>query len=85
MLRGDFIKRPPAATRSRRGSCAPTSSVRPDPQDPAADEQQAERAGQDHGIWRRVLLVAYLQRFGSEEQVAVGSATLVGDKHPARA
>ena len=37
--------------------------------------------GQDHGIWRRVLLVAYLQRFGSEEQVAEGSATLVGDKH----
>ena len=37
--------------------------------------------GQDHGIWRRVLLVAYLQRFGSEEQVAAGEATLVGDKH----
>lgn len=37
--------------------------------------------GQDHGIWRRVLLVAYLQRFGSEEQVAEGNATLVGDKH----
>lgn len=37
--------------------------------------------GQDHGIWRRVLLVAYVQRFGTAEQVAEGNATLVGDKH----
>ena len=37
--------------------------------------------GQDHGIWRRVLLVAYLQRFGTAEQVANGEASLVGDKH----
>ncbi len=37
--------------------------------------------GQDHGIWRRVLLVAYTQRFGTAEQVAEGNATLVGDKH----
>ena len=40
--------------------------------------------GQDHGIWRRVLLVAYLQRFGTAEQVAEGNATLVGDKHLGR-
>ncbi len=37
--------------------------------------------GQDHGIWRRVLLVAYTQRFGTAEQVAAGEATAVGDKH----
>jgi len=37
--------------------------------------------GQDHGIWRRVLLVAYTQRFGTTEQVAAGEATAVGDKH----
>ncbi len=37
--------------------------------------------GQDHGIWRRVLLVAYTQRFGTAEQVAAGEATAVGDSH----
>jgi P4 family phage/plasmid primase-like protien len=35
--------------------------------------------GQDHGIWRRVRLVAYGQRFGSAEDVAAGRATAVGD------
>ena len=36
--------------------------------------------GQDHGIWRRVRLVAYLERFGTEEEVREGKAMRVGDK-----
>lgn len=35
--------------------------------------------GQDHGIWRRVLLVEYGQRFGTAEEVAEGTATVVKD------
>ncbi len=35
--------------------------------------------GQDVGIWRRVLLVPYLARFGSPEDVAQGQATHVRD------
>lgn len=35
--------------------------------------------GQDHGIWRRVRLVAYTQRFGTEEEVAANLATRVKD------
>ena len=35
--------------------------------------------GQDHGVWRRVRLVAYSQRFGSAEDVAAGRATGVRD------
>jgi putative DNA primase/helicase len=37
--------------------------------------------GQDKGIWRRVLLVAYTASFGTAEQVAKGEATHVGDKN----
>ena len=39
--------------------------------------------GQDHGIWRRVRLVAYTQRFGTEEEVAANLATRVKDSAPA--
>lgn len=35
--------------------------------------------GQDHGIWRRVRLVPYTQRFGSAEDVAAKRATRVRD------
>lgn len=35
--------------------------------------------GQDHGIWRRVNLVAYTQRFGTAEEVAAGTATALKD------
>ena len=35
--------------------------------------------GQDHGIWRRVRLVAYRERFGSVEEVRDGLATRVKD------
>jgi P4 family phage/plasmid primase-like protien len=35
--------------------------------------------GQDHGIWRRVRLVKYGQRFGSAEDVSAGLATSVRD------
>ncbi len=35
--------------------------------------------GQDHGIWRRVLLVPYLARFGSAEDVNAGRAHFVKD------
>lgn len=35
--------------------------------------------GQDHGIWRRVNLVAYTQRFGTAEEVAAGTASAVKD------
>ena len=35
--------------------------------------------GQDYGIWRRVLLVPYLARFGSAEEVAAGHAHFVKD------
>lgn len=30
--------------------------------------------GQDHGIWRRVVMVPYKARFGTPEEVAIGSA-----------
>lgn len=33
--------------------------------------------GQDHGIWRRVLLVAYTARFGTAEEVAGNKATAI--------
>lgn len=35
--------------------------------------------GQDHGIWRRVRLVAYLESFGSEEEIAAGKARRIKD------
>ena len=35
--------------------------------------------GQDNGIWRRVLLMPYLARFGSPEEVAAGWAHFVKD------
>lgn len=35
--------------------------------------------GQDHGIWRRVRLVAYLEKFGSEEEVKSGEAQRLKD------
>jgi P4 family phage/plasmid primase-like protien len=35
--------------------------------------------GQDHGIWRRVRLVAYAERFGSEGEVKAGLAGRVKD------
>lgn len=35
--------------------------------------------GQDHGIWRRVRMVAYAQRYGTEEEVRAGLATRVKD------
>ncbi len=37
--------------------------------------------GQDHGIWRRVRLVRYAQRFGSADEVAEGKATAIRDLH----
>lgn len=41
--------------------------------------------GTDEGIWRRVLLVPYVESFGTPEQVAAGKRTRVGDKSmPAR-
>ena len=33
--------------------------------------------GQDHGIWRRVVMVPYKARFGTPEEVAIGSAQYV--------
>jgi putative DNA primase/helicase len=36
--------------------------------------------GQDHGIWRRVLLVPYLQLFGTEDQVATGETQWLKDQ-----
>ena len=36
--------------------------------------------GQDHGIWRRVCLVAYRARFGEADEVAAGRATAIKDK-----
>lgn len=36
--------------------------------------------GQDEGIWRRVLLVPYLQLFGTEDQVATGETQWLKDQ-----
>lgn len=36
--------------------------------------------GTDEGIWRRVLLVPYVESFGTPEQVAAGERTRVGDQ-----
>ena len=41
--------------------------------------------GQDHGIWRRVRLVPYTQRFGTAEDVAAKRATRVRDLGIAKA
>jgi P4 family phage/plasmid primase-like protien len=35
--------------------------------------------GQDHAIWRRILLVWYTQRYGTREAVEAGLASAVGD------
>lgn len=36
--------------------------------------------GRDHGIWRRLLLIPYEQRFGSKEEVASGAAAYLKDE-----
>ena len=78
MLREEFIKQATGSDRLKgRLMRANFSEFEPTHKLQLLTNHKPVIKGQDHGIWRRVVLVPYTARWGSAEEVAAGAATYV--------